>query len=91
MSQGVSCDMCRKFAQFAVSYGGMFGQPSQTMPAGWIIMTEERPPQQAMSGLLDVLSSSVPDPPKGPSIFCSRACARDYLTAVTLVDGPGAS
>ena len=87
--QGLSCDMCRKFSPYAFNSMGMFGQPIQSMPANWITMVEERP-QPVMSGLLDVISSA-PEPPPGPSIFCSRACARDYLTAVTLVDGPGAS
>ena len=86
--QGLSCDMCRKFSPFAFNSTGMFGQPIQSMPANWITMVEEKP-QPVMSGLLDVISSA-PEPPRQPCVFCSRECARNYLVAATLVDGPGA-
>ena len=87
--QGIQCDYCRKFSPYSFSNSGMFGNPVQTMPANWVIMTEEKP-QSAVSGLLDVISST-PEQPRQPSVFCSRECARDFLIARSLVEGPAAS
>ena len=87
--QGVQCEYCRKFSAYVFSPPNMFGGYAQTMPANWIIMTEEKP-QHVMSGLLDVLSTATSEP-KLPSVFCSRVCLRDWLVAATLIDGPAAS
>jgi hypothetical protein len=87
---GYQCDNCREFTPLAPTQN-MFGTQSLSMPAGWIIMTEQ-PRTTQFGSLLSALTEtpSQPEPGQPPS-FCSRACAADFFIAITLIENPAAT